>query len=232
MVKKLLSCGLISLFVLNSCDRNENALNIDKETQQKISNKAGKNVQAFMVKVNADPMNKCNGYEESVSLNSNYSYYDDYVILPYDYESSSYGFYNGKPITTLSKFLAEKGAHDIANANKNDNSGQKLAVFIGSGEFSAFLIYNPTSFGSLQEESFTISSETYGYFFTGAPGGYMPNDAANTVLHEFKQRIAQLPSGGINGTLRPKIRAVYYQSESYLCIPPSREIKMSIKYSY
>jgi hypothetical protein len=244
-MKKLLlirmkSCLSIILFLgfLNSCTRSENL----SEYSAKNSENTGKifksvnSSSSFAMMLNADPLDRCGSGYTPIDIDRTLPYYDDYNVYCYDGYVGEGGVCesigNNKPCIDLSHFLATKGAY-IHRDVSNTGIVRSVPIFYGYNQEMAFNSYIPSGSGTLYSQSFAIGGDSNSYFFTGGIGGTMPTEAANTVLHFFRNQVATLPvsySGSV--PVNAKIVAVHFSVVSYLCIPALREVKMSVKYRY
>ena len=228
---KLKNYFLASLtLLLANCSRSQDVDTIESSISENYG-KAG-NVQqsTFSVSLNADPLNKCSGGFTPINLDTQYIYFDEYNVFCYDgYSGDCSLIGNGKPCIDLSHFVGTKADY----IGGNPINFKRILKFYGSNGENLFNSYNPSGYGTINEASFTIGAESNSYFFVGGIAGSMPNDAANTVLHSFKNQIKNLPSyysGSVE--LRPTILAAHFRVEAYLCDLPYREVKMRIKYIY
>lgn len=221
---------ILSLLVTFGCNRTVENPNYNDVASRNQVNKmnSGKAASNFNVALNADPLNKCSGGYTAINLNPIYPYNDTFNIYCYDGYTgggncSTLG--NGKPCIDLSHFLG------VTIFNDSQSGFVNVGRYYGSSQEYLFDTYNPSGYGQLYTASFTISTESNSYFFEGGIGGTMPNDAANTVSHRFMDEINNLPSL-LPKNARPIVIASHFRVEAYLCDPPMREVKMSIKYYY
>lgn len=239
MTKKHFFVSFIaSCFIISCSDSNNEILEIDyKSTDNNISGRLLPSQPSITYPVVLS-VTQASGVEnftnETITINPNYTYYDDYHVYAgdsYYSEPTPNCLGDGKPCINLSHFLAMNGAYIQPNASSSVGNSGKMVFYYGENNYYNFA-QHPMPKGATgysTEQSFTIneygsSSPLFGY------STYMTNDAANAVLHQFKDMVAEIPNNYQGKT--PKIFAAHFQYQSWLSIPPHRQAKMTVKYYY
>lgn len=238
MKKKLFFASLFASYFIISCsDNNNEILEIEnKMADSKISNRlpSQPSITYPVILSVVDASGTESVSNGAIGVNPNYTYYSDYNIYAGDgyYSSPTLDcLSDGKTCINLSHFLAMNGAYIQPNPIPPVGNAGKMAFYFGENDYYNFS-HHPTptaAAGYSSEQSYTINE--YG---NGSPlfnySSFMTNDAANSVLHQFKDMVAALPNNYQGKT--PKIFAAHFQYNSWLSIPAHRQAKMSVRYYY
>ncbi|MCT2562623.1 hypothetical protein [Chryseobacterium herbae] len=221
---KNLLLAVTTLFILSSCDTNEMAdlQNPDQVSKTEVSkNSASKNTGATLSSI-ANKNVTCAGGGGSMNpifVNPNYPYISNYSVAYRDYTALF-----GRNQTTLSKFVLD-------NVFISFGTTPNFIQLIYGNNMAAQTEYANTNSSNLSEMYFIIGQNSdnaavYGDMFNSDPNqpGFMSNDAANTVLHGFKQNLQN------NNLLPSKIKAVQVYTDALLCIPGFKFIRMNVRY--
>jgi len=237
MSKKLILASLIASSLMISCsDESTEISSAENSALQKgTSNKISSNEYvSFPVTLNIGEASENNiGVNSTIEVNPNYPYYSDYNVYASDgyYSTPTPNCLNdGKPCINLSHFLAMKGAYLKPYVNPG---ASRTAIFYGEmGEYDFAQYPRPNVPGvySDREASFVVqengsSSPLFNY------STYMTNDAANAILHHFKDRIKDIQKND-NEEGEPKIFAVHFRYNSWFGMSTERQVKMRVRYYY
>jgi len=239
MTKKCFLVSLIASYFLVSCsdDNYETSVVVGKSPTSATSNRTtsqDSNTTYPVVVYVGEPSESNLGESANISVNSTYGYFDDYNVYSGDSNYSTATpdcLGDGKPCINLSHFLGSSGAYIKPNPDPLTSQG-KLALYFGENEESSFRGH-PTpkgvSYYSVELRSFYInengsSSPLFNY------SGYMTNDAANSVLHQFKSMVSTIPNDQQGKP--PKIFAAHFAYNSWFTTPVTRQAKMSVRYYY
>ncbi len=213
MKKLLLIATSILLF---SCTTNEELQN------EKASTLSEAKIQAFKKGSeegsSGEPIAfKCGStsYINPINVNPNYPYISNYEVL----------YKEGTPMWGRNQIYLD---HFVAQALFASITGPFLGgptIYYGYNAYNDYLS-DPTPYDYNPEYSYGQDADNasfYGDIFPyNAP---MTNDAANTVYHYFKTYIDQWTSQGKH------VVAVHIFTESYLCIPAAKGIRIRLKIS-
>lgn len=238
MTKKLIFASLIaSCFIISCSDENTEISSIENSvSKQGTSNKTSPNTSiSYPVFLRTGELSSSNpDVSSNIVVNPNYDYYSDYNVYAgddYYADPTPNCLGDGKPCINLSHFLGMKGA-SIAPDYLPVGNQVKVAISYGEAEYNdLYLPKQPKVTGpyTTGQTSFTISE--YGYYSPiFANSTYMTNDAANSVLHQFKDMVATIPNDDLGRA--PKIYAVNFRYRAWYGNPPGRQAIMSIKYYY
>ncbi|EFK34964.1 Uncharacterised protein [Chryseobacterium gleum] len=214
-MKKLLL--LASSVLLFSCSTNEEIEKHEKSTLSETKIQAFK--KASEKGSSGDPVTfKCGStsYINPINVNPNYPYINNYEVL---YKEGTPMW--GRNQIYLDKFVAEA----LFPSANGPFPTLGPTIYYGYNAYGDFLS-DPTPYDNNAEYSYGQDADNasfYGDIFPyNAP---MTNDAANTVYHHFKTYIDQWTSQGKH------VVAVHIFTESYLCIPAAKGIRIRLKFS-
>lgn len=235
MIKKLIFASLIATtFIISCSDDNTEITSTENSTiQEGTSNRVSStNSVSFPVTLSTVTSSDSISVSSSIAVNPSYTYYSNYNVYAGD------GYYStptsnclgdGKSCINLSHFLGMYGAY--TSYDFNPATVARFPLFYGENEYYQFQTYprpQGTSTYSLEQnyyiDEYGSSSPLFNY------SSYMTNDAANSVLHQFKDMVATLPNDSQGRT--PKIFAAHFKYDSWLSIPAHRQAKMSVRYYY
>lgn len=213
MKKLLLLAGSMLLF---SCTVNEEIENQGKSTLSEAK------IQAFKKGseqgLSGGPVTfKCGStsFINPINVNPSYPYINNYEVL----------YKEGSPMWGRNQIYLDKF---IAQALFPSINGPFLGaptIYYGYNSYGDFLS-DPAPYDYNPEYSYGQDADNASYYGDIFPyNASMTNDAANTVYHNFKTSVDQWTSQGKH------IVAVQIFTESYLCIPAAKGIKMRLKIS-
>lgn len=208
-MKKLLLVA--SSMLLFSCSSNEE-LETNKLSEEKISaiENAKKNPNS-----GETIAYKCgsSSYVNPINVNPNYPYIYYYDVI---YKEGTPFF--GRNQIYLDHFLAEALFPTGVGSNPIGPN-----IYYGYNAYGDFMS-DPSYYGNIVEFGFgqdADNASVYGDMFPYNTG--MVNDASNTVYHYFKTYIDQYTSQGYT------VVAAHIFTESYLCIPAAKGVRIRLK---
>lgn len=204
MKKLLLAASGILLF---SCSSNEE-LETKKLSEEKIA--------AFEKASKEKPSStsvtlKCgsSSYINPISINPNYPYISNYQVM----------YKEGTPLYGRNQIYLDRFIGQALFPASPFTSGP--TIYYGYGAAADFA-NDPSNFSSYQELSYGQDADNASYYGDIFPYDQpMTNDAANTVYHYFKAYMYQ--------SMTPV--AVHIYTESYLCIPAAKGIRIKVRYN-
>lgn len=211
MKKLLLLAGSMLLF---SCATNEDLKNEDNSSLSKakiqLFEKASKEKQS------SDPITyKCgsSSYVNPINVNPNFPYIYWYDVI---YKEGTPFF--GRNQIYLDHFLAEALFTSISNPHSSVPN-----IYYGYNAYGDYMS-DPANYTNYVEFSFGQDADNASYYGDMFPYNQgMNNDAANTVYHYFKTYIDQYTSQGYT------VVAAHIFTESYLCIPAAKGVRIRLK---
>jgi hypothetical protein len=232
MIKKRISAYLLVTALVISCTSDNNEIIPAENTSSKselygrISNSPENGFPVFLG-IGSSPE-----IENIITVNPFYQYYGDFNVYAGDSNysvSTPNCLGDGKPCINLSRFLGMYGAY-TASPDYNPLTAARFPIFYAYMGMNDFKQYpKPAGINYTLETSFQITERgSFSPLF--ANSSYMTNDAANSVLHQFKNLIGTIPNDSQGR--QPKVFAAHFQYNSWFGDPPYREAKMSVRYYY
>lgn len=220
-MKKILFT-LFSVFILSACQTNEtDDLNNHQEDLTSKSQLSKNTTGTLMSSVDKNVLCGGGSFTNPINVNPNYPYITGYTVAFWDNSPLIQGPDVDKYTVDLSHFV-------IRNLFPWDEviSPSIFPIYYGYSNETAFSIFSEGH--NWETKTFTIGQDgdnaaIYGDMFSG-PGGFMTNDATNTVLHGFKSMLAA------NNLNIYNIKAIHIKTDGLLCIPSVNYIKITIKY--